>query len=261
MYIFLKIFNMPLRNVIQIALLIFLIKNLPAQVKKASFKSTQLKYNRVREAYESKWKGLQTELKSVGINPENFDIYLRAFKEEQELQVWMKNKEDAKYQLVKTYTICANSGSLGPKRKEGDGQVPEGFYEIDVFNPKSDYYLSLHINYPNASDLILKEDATAGGAIMIHGGCVTIGCIPITDHYIKELYILCLEAKDRKRPVYIDIFPIKFTPENVLLLEKNHPKPKVVFWSTLRPAYDFFEEYRWLPKINVDKKGNYCFKE
>ena len=112
---------------------------------------------------------------------------------------------------------------------------------IDLFNAKSDYYLSMHISYPNASDLTLKEAISPGGAIMMHGNCVTIGCLPMTDDKIKELYVLCLEARNRNNPIYIDIFPAKFTPENLLMLAANYPKSKQNFWKTLKPAYDYFE--------------------
>ncbi len=252
---------MQLKNVIHILLLIFLINDATAQIKTPLFKTNQLKNSRVKDAYDTKWEDLKADLKKHTINPEDFDIYLRAFKQEKELQVWMKNKDDAKYQLFKTYEICSSSGTLGPKRKEGDGQVPEGFYKIDLFNPKSDYYLSMRINYPNASDIILKEGSNAGGAIMLHGNCVTIGCIPITDDKIKELYILCLEAKSRDKPVYIDIFPLKFTTANMKYLEENYPKSKIEFWNNLRHGYNYFEDHHKLQKIDADKKGVYYFVE
>ena len=253
---------MIIKNVIHTGMLIFLITStLLAQVKIGAFKASQLKNARVKDAYDTKWGPLQEELKKIKVNADEFDIYMRAFKREAELEVWLKNKGDAEYKLFKTYAICANSGSLGPKRKEGDGQVPEGFYQIDLLNPKSDYYLSMRINYPNASDMLLKEGPTAGGAIMVHGDCVTIGCLPMTDDKIKELYVLCLEAKNRSNPVYIDIFPTRLTNENIQWLKDNYPKTKLAFWNSLRPAYDYFEEHHWLPKVNIDKKGKYFYQE
>ena len=249
-------------NVIHTVLLVVTLTSLcRSQVKASSFKTGQLKNIRVKEAYDTKWSSLQKELKVAKINPNEFDIYMRAFKQEAILEVWLKNKVDSKYKLFKTYDICATSGSLGPKRKEGDGQVPEGFYQIDLFNPKSNYYLSMRINYPNASDVMLKEGANAGGAIMMHGNCVTIGCLPMTDDKIKELYVLCLEAKNRHNPVYIDIFPTKFTEANLKMLEANYPKSKLAFWNTLKPAYDYFEEHHWLAKVIIDKKGKYVYAE
>ncbi|MES2567748.1 MAG: L,D-transpeptidase family protein [Bacteroidota bacterium] len=253
---------MLFKNVIHIILLVLIMGGSSfAQVKTLAFKSGQLKSPRVRDAYETKWPQLQQDLKSIGVNPDAFDIYMRAFKYEQKVEVWIKNSGDVKYQLFKTYEICANSGDLGPKRKEGDGQVPEGFYKIDLFNPKSDYYLSMRISYPNTSDVILKDGINAGGAIMMHGNCVTIGCLPMTDEKIKELYVLCLEARNRNNPIYIDIYPVKFTPENIKMLETNYPKSKIHFWKTLKTGYDYFEMNKWLPIINIDSKGNYFLDE
>ncbi len=249
-------------NVIKLFLLVTVLTHkMFCQSNISVFKNNQLKNSRVKDAYDTKWTLLKSELKGANIKHNEFDIYLRAFKHDAVLEVWMKNKSDAKYKLFKTYAICATSGILGPKRKEGDGQVPEGFYQIDLFNPKSDYYLSMRINYPNASDVLLKEAPNAGSAIMIHGECVTIGCLPMTNDKIKEIYVLCVEAKNRNNPIYIDVFPAKFTKENMDMLTKNYPKSKINFWKTLKAGYDYFEENHWLPRVNVDKKGNYFYAE
>jgi len=253
---------MLLKNVIHTWLLVFfVVGHSLAQVKTLAYKAGQLKSKRVKDAYDTKWPQLQEDLKAIKVNPDEFDIYMRAFKHEKLVEVWLKNAGDVKYKLFRTYDICASSGELGPKRKEGDGQVPEGFYKIDLFNPSSEYYLSMRVNYPNSSDVILKEGLNAGGAIMMHGNCVTIGCLPMTDEKIKELYVLCLEARNRNSPVYIDIFPVKFTPENIRMLEANYPKSKLNFWKTLKPGYDYFENNKWLPKVSVDARGNYFLPE
>ncbi len=250
------------KNVLTITLFIVVGLNLSlAQTKTLAFKALQLKNAKVKDAYEIKWPILKHELKALNVNPETFDIYFREFKLEKQLEVWVKNPGEPKYKLLKTYNVCASSGVLGPKRKEGDGQVPEGFYKIDLFNNKSDYYLSVRINYPNSSDLLLKDGLNAGGAIMIHGSCVTIGCLPMTDEYIKEIYVLCLEARNRNNPIYIDLFPAKFTPENIKMMEKNYSKQLLSFWKTLEPAYSYFETYHWLPKVNIDKNGKYFYEE
>lgn len=115
---------------------------------------------------------------------------------------------------VCTYPFCASSGILGPKRKEGDRQIPEGIYYINHFNPVSNFHLSLGINYPNPSDKILSDPAQPGESFYIHGNCVTIGCIPISDDKIKELYILAVEAYNNgqvKIPVHI--FPDRLPNE------------------------------------------------
>ena len=252
---------MLIKNVIKTAVLVvFLFQYGIAQESASGFKASQLKNARVKAAYDCKWTALQSDLKAAKLNPADFDIYLRVFKQEKEIQVWMKSKAETSYKLFRTYPICASSGSLGPKRKEGDGQVPEGFYKLDLFNPSSNYHLSLRVSYPNASDVILKTGSSAGGAIMVHGNCVTIGCLPITDEKIKELYVLCVEVENRKRPLNIDIFPAKFTDTNVKLLEATYPKPTMAFWNSLKPRYTWFEEHKSLPSYKIDKKGNYIFE-
>ncbi|MBR4615676.1 MAG: hypothetical protein IKO55_08730, partial [Kiritimatiellae bacterium] len=56
------------------------------------------------------------------------------------------------WKAPRIYPMTAFSGSLGPKLREGDGQIPEGIYGIGYLNPNSSYYLSLKVTYPNASD-------------------------------------------------------------------------------------------------------------
>ncbi len=250
---------MRLRNVIKSGLLVVLLIPVLA-LQTSSFKQSQMKYARVKAAYDSKWSTLQADLKRAGLDAQDFDLYLRAFKNEQELQVWMKKKSDNTYKLFRTYDICASSGTLGPKRKEGDGQVPEGFYKLDLFNPTSNYYLSLRVSYPNASDMILKDGKNAGGAIMMHGNCVTIGCLPMTDDKIKELYVLCVEAQNRQRPLNIDIFPAKLSDANLKTLSSSYPQ-HAAFWSRLKPRYTWFEQHKSFPRVVIDKKGNYTYPE
>ncbi len=256
-----KILNfMTIKNVIKsTVLVVFIFKQSFSQINAPGFKQSQLKNARVKTAYDEKWPALQSDLKDKKLDPVNFDVYLRVFKQEKEIQVWMKNTSETTYKLFRTYAVCASSGSLGPKRKEGDGQVPEGFYKIDLFNPTSNYYLSLRVSYPNSSDLILKEGANAGGAIMVHGNCVTIGCLPITDDKIKELYVLCVEAQNRKRLLTIDIFPAKLTESNMTILRANYSKADVTFWNSLKPRYTYFEKNNAFPEMKIDKRGAYIY--
>jgi murein L,D-transpeptidase YafK len=249
---------MQMKKVIKLWLLICWAFTLTAQT--GQFKAAQLKNARVKKAYNTKWKGLQAQLKAMDVDASNFDLFVRVFKYEKQLELWVKNKGAAKYKKLKTIAVCASSGDLGPKRKEGDNQVPEGFYQISAFNPSSNYHLSLKVNYPNASDQALGK-SPLGGDIMIHGNCVTIGCIPIENDPIEEVYVLCVEAKNNKGILYVDIYPCQFTPENTAYLAKNYGKDKLSFWNRLKDAYLFFEEHKWLPKVNIDKKGNYKFEE
>lgn len=226
-----------------------------------SFKSDQLKFSRVKTAYSEKWSTVKGKLIKAGIDTSRFELFIRAFKREAELEVWARSK-NIPYKLVETYTICSSSGELGPKRRQGDGQVPEGFYQVSVFNPTSSYHLSLGINYPNKSDKIIVGNANPGGDIMIHGNCVTIGCIPLTDAKIKEVYIMAVEARGNgQQNIPVHIFPSRFTEEKFTWLKAKAGDGKMLaFWTNLREGYTFFENNRSLPSISVDGKGKYIFR-
>jgi len=188
-------------------------------------------------------------------------IYIRSFKYDSQMEVWVKNDVKDPFQLFKTYKICALAGTLGPKRMAGDFQVPEGFYYINEFNPKSNYYLSLGLNYPNVSDRILSDSVQPGGDIYIHGSCVTVGCIPITDGQIDELYILAAQAKSAGQDfIPVHIFPIRYnvkrSSDYLNKLTKDDPSLKQ-FALKLEDAFDYFEKYRQLPVVMTNEKGDY----
>ena len=187
------------------------------------------------------------------IAPEKLELFLRAFKHEGVIEVWGRNAGDARFALLKTYPICAASGALGPKRRQGDWQVPEGFYTIDRFNPYSNFHLSLGLSYPNAQD---KQRAAAagvrnlGGDIFIHGNCVSIGCMAMGDAAIEEIYLLALTAKSAaaghgNRRIPVHIFPMRLDAANGPRLEKSAPdRATLAFWRELQPAYENFERTR-----------------
>ncbi len=135
---------------------------------------------------------------------------LLVLKDEKQLELHALGT-NGQYRLIKTYPILAASGTAGPKLKEGDLQVPEGFYTIESLNPNSRFHLSLRVNYPNAED---KKHAKTegrtnlGGDIMIHGNAVSIGCIAIGDPAAEELFILA--AKTGLKNIQILISPIDF---------------------------------------------------
>jgi murein L,D-transpeptidase YafK len=188
-------------------------------------------------------------------------VYIRSFKYDSELELWIKNKKEDKYQLFKTYKICALAGSLGPKRMAGDYQVPEGFYYINEFNPRSLYHLSLGLNYPNESDRMLSDLTQPGGDIYIHGSCVTTGCIPITDDHIEELYILAAHAKDLGEDfIPVHIFPVNFNnPRSVAYLNRYllNFSEYSGFEKNMRNAFNYFERYRQVPLVLINAKGDY----
>lgn len=188
-------------------------------------------------------------------------LYIRSFKYDSELEVWVKNKSSEEFKLFKTYKICALAGSLGPKRMAGDYQVPEGFYYINEFNPRSVYHLSLGLNYPNASDKMLCDLSQPGGDIYIHGSCVTTGCIPITDTQIEELYTLAAHAKDMGQEyIPVHIFPVNWkNPRSVAYLTKflNQYNEFGSFERNMRNAFWYFENNHQVPPVLINQKGDY----
>ena len=217
----------------------------------------------MREAYAEKEAVVKSVLKSNGLNMERVQLLLIAYKAEQELEVWATDSKHSTFKKIITYPVCAGSGVAGPKVKSGDLQVPEGFYHISAFNPVSSYHLSLKINYPNAADRFRSKGLNPGGDIFIHGKCVTIGCLPLTDEKIKELYVLATEARTNgqlKIPVYI--FPARFDGKHYTSLVADHKNNKAMinFWNKLQEGYRLFEKSLKPLGVSVNAQGNYQFQ-
>jgi len=208
---------------------------------------------RVAQARVNRGHAVAQLLAAQKIAPENLELFLRAFKKEAVIEVWGRNYGDARFALIKTYPVCAASGVLGPKRRQGDEQVPEGFYAIDRFNPYSHFHLSLGLNYPNRQD---RQRAAAaninhlGGDIFIHGNCVSIGCMAMGDQAIEEIYLMALAARAAaarhdKRKIMVHVFPARLDAAGMADLEKNMRDASIVaFWRELQPAYERFERTR-----------------
>lgn len=203
----------------------------------SGFKASQLKFERVKEAYDQKWPTLQQDLLKAGFEGD-FKLKIMAYKAEGKLELWLRTKANRDYKLFRTYDFCAHSGTLGPKVIEGDGQTPEGFYKINVFNPMSSFHLSLGVDYPNATDLARTgKDRKPGGDIYIHGNCVTVGCIPLTDEKIKEVYVLAVEARNAgQQDIPVTIMPFRMTKANLDKYLQTYPNQKT-FWEGLYSTY------------------------
>jgi murein L,D-transpeptidase YafK len=154
------------------------------------------------------------------------------------------------------------SGAMGPKRMEGDYQVPEGFYYINEFNPNSMFHLSLGLNYPNASDRILSDSRRPGNNIYIHGNCVSTGCIAIADGPIEELYIISsnVKAQGQQEFIPVHVYPVRYNVKKSFdylnATIKNNPYLQE-FNASIRKVFDHFEAKKQLPVIMVNRKGEY----
>ncbi|GAB4091579.1 L,D-transpeptidase family protein [Flaviaesturariibacter terrae] len=228
-----------------------------------SFLNYQKSFSRPALAFKNKLDTLQKQFAAKGLAWPAKYVYIRSFKYDSQLEVWVKNERNEAFKLFKTYRICALAGSLGPKRMQGDYQVPEGFYYINEFNPNSNYYLSLGLNYPNASDRVLSDSLQPGGDIYIHGSCVTVGCIPVTDTYIEELYVLAAVARDAGQEfIPVHIFPVRYSNKKsvdyLASLTKTDADLKR-FAENLEKVYDHFEATHQLPVIMTNARGEYLF--
>ncbi len=230
-------------------------------IAQPSFVDYQKSYPRFATAVKLKEDTLKKQMEAAGLQWPVKQMYIRSFKFDSQLEVWVRNSDKEAFKLFKTYKVCALAGSLGPKRMEGDYQVPEGFYYINQFNPKSSFHLSLGLNYPNASDKILSDSISPGSDIFIHGKCVTTGCIPILDNQIEELYILAAHAKSQGQDfIPVHIFPVRYNnPKSVEALNKLVKNNTEVqqFANRLKEVFDYFEDKKKLPIISVNKKGEY----
>jgi murein L,D-transpeptidase YafK len=194
-----------------------------------------------------------TRLKAIGSTPGDAMV-VRIFKQSSELEVW-KHTASGQFKLFNTYKICAWSGDLGPKVKEGDRQSPEGFYTITpgLMNPKSNYYLSFNTGFPNKFD---RAYGRSGSDLMVHGDCSSRGCYAMTDEGIAEIYALARESFRGGNPSFqLQIFPFRMTPQN---LAKQSTSPHLAFWKNIKEGYDRFEVSKQPPVWDVCDK-HYVF--
>ena len=174
-------------------------------------------------------------------------MLIRTYKKEAEFEIW-KMRADGHYVHVKTFPMCRWSGQLGPKVREGDRQVPEGFYAITPgqMNPNSAYYLSFNVGYPNALDRTLGH---AGGSIMVHGACSSAGCFSMTDEQIADIYSVARESfGGGQRAIQMESFPFHMSAEN---LAKHRLDPNIGFWKNLKEGSDHFDVTKSEPTVGV----------
>ena len=188
---------------------------------------------------------LTRALAPIGADPGNA-VYLRVFKEEAELELWIDTPIGL--QLFRTYPICNYSGDLGPKLREGDHQAPEGFYQVrqGSLNPNSRFHLSFNLGFPNAYD---RAHGRTGSFLMIHGACLSVGCYAMTDPMIEEIYVL-VEAALRAGAPHVDVhaFPFRMTPAR-MAQARDHKW--YGFWQQLEPAFAGFEATGQVPQITI----------
>lgn len=232
----------------------------PVLPTESGFALDQLRNQRVLDARIATRFNIKRLFEQRGIRYPAAEMFVRIFKRERTLELWVRATDSDRFELLKNYDICALAGGLGPKLQQGDSQVPEGFYTVDFFNPESDYHLSLHVDYPNAKDRHRSSDVNLGGDIYIHGGCNSDGCLAVTDEGIMELYWMAVEARTAGQSLIpVHIFPARLDNDELQRLQRAFSdEPELgTFWATLQPGYQFFEENRRIPAMKVDGRGDY----
>lgn len=240
-------------------LLTFLLGNLTTE---SVFMSDQKKFSRVQVAIIEKQKKIESILNQNNLEINNFNLVFVAYKDCRELEVYAKKTTETDYKKIDTYKVAALCSLIGPKKMAGDMKTPEGLYYIDTYNPNSQYYLSMGINYPNQVDRKKSNSKNLGGDIYIHGSQVTAGCLAMTDDKIKELYLYAINAKNNGQtriPVYI--FPFKMNDAFFEIYKNKHTNnPELIaFWSNLKEGHDKFMNEKHELAYTVDNAGNYNF--
>ena len=213
--------------------------------------------SRSEEAIERVMPALKNELDEAGLKWGQ-EVFIRIFKKERQLELWVKQTGSASFQLFKTYKICSiGNAPLGPKLEEGDGLVPEGFYffrPIDL-NPWSDFHLSFNIGFPNKYD---RDHGRTGSAIMVHGRCVSAGCFAMTNSRIEEIYALVDAAFHGGQDfIRVHVFPFRMTDSN---MHRYRSHRWIDFWQNLKEGYDYFENSQNRPPNTVVTDGRYVFQ-
>jgi len=246
------------KSMINICIAIF--ATVPLYSQNSYLKSQKL-YTKIGNVFGNLEDSIKKQFEEKNLTWPPQSLYIRSFKYDRQLEVWVKGNNDVQYTLFKSYKVCMQSGTTGPKRVQGDNQVPEGFYYINEFNPNSKYHLALGLNYPNTSDRILSDSIHPGGDIYIHGSCVSTGCIAISDLPIEEVYILASLAKTNGQDfIPVHIFPVQFkNAKSVGYLNKflkDFPE-YTGLTDEMKKAYQYFDKTKQLPVVLINKKGGY----
>ena len=184
-------------------------------------------------------------------------VFIRIFKAERELELWIFHRKDRQFRLFKSYRIEGMSGNLGPKLAEGDRQAPEGFYFVNRgrMNPNSRYHLSFDLGYPNTFD---RDHDRTGSYLMVHGSWVSAGCFAMTDYGIEEIYTLADAAlSGGQRYFRVHIFPFRMTD---VAMAKRQGHKWFAFWENLREGYAYFERRGVPPDVSSAAK-RYAFAD
>lgn len=199
---------------------------------------------------------LEPELRQSGFSSGDAMV-LRAFKEEAELEVWLKPRHEPLYALFKIYRITVSAGRPGPKLREGDGQAPEGFYRVGpgALRPETRHHLGIDLGYPNDYD---RYHGRSGSELLLHGGSSAAGAYALSPEAMEEVYALAAAAfRAGQKELQIHLFPFRLSDKRMdrVVAEGTRWTEE---WIGLKEGFDFFENVK-LPPLVEARGGVYAF--
>ena len=166
---------------------------------------------------------LEPKFRAAGVSYPPKRVTLIGIKQDRTLEVHAAGADNL-MRYICTYPVLAASGTLGPKLREGDRQVPEGIYRVESLNPNSRFHLSLKLDYPNAFDRakgLAEKRTRLGGLIMIHGEAVSIGCLAMGNPAAEDLFVLA--ARTGIENLTVILAPVDFRHESLAELPTGSP--------------------------------------
>lgn len=165
---------------------------------------------------------LKEEFRQVGAAYPPERVQFIALKDRKVLELWAW--QSRRWHHIRDYPIFAASGTTGPKLREGDKQVPEGFYRVAALNPNSHYHLSLKLDFPNRFDWLkaMEEGREKPGSnIFIHGSSASAGCLAMGNQGVEEIFMLAKRLGVRR--VHVMIAPYDFRRKQLRLPPGSSP--------------------------------------
>lgn len=197
-----------------------------------------------------------SELKSLGLSAGD-PVFLRLFKKEQELELWMQAQGQADFTLFRVYRLQASSLTPGPKRREGDRLIPEGFYyqtaaQYREFEKSDGDREEIDLGYPNDRDRF--DPDVSGAAVLAVGASRDSVCLLSPSDMTEIKTMIGAAFSSGQRVLRMHLFPFRMSDE-MMGREWNESSATADLWIDLKEGYDFFENAGFPPSVTADSSG------
>lgn len=184
-------------------------------------------------------------------------VFIQIFKRPSVLKLFMRQDHGERFVPIAHFPVCARSGDIGPKQREGDNQAPEGLYTVRPrqMNPHSSFHLSFNLGFPNAAE---RARGWTGSFLMVHGGCASIGCYAMTDPIIEQIWAVMAAAFRAGQPaIDVHCFPFSLSETDS---EAHRGSRFSEYWAEIAPAYQIFDRTQRPPRVRI-RNGRYLVSE